>query len=69
VKAISGKDFAKLLERRGWELRRTKGSHHIYAKAGNPARISVPIHGNNPLKIGLTRHLMKIAGIDETELL
>ncbi|MFY9269055.1 MAG: type II toxin-antitoxin system HicA family toxin [Candidatus Manganitrophaceae bacterium] len=68
MKAISGKDFAKLLEKKGWELRRTKGSHHIYAKVGNPARISLPIHGNNPLKIGLLRHLMKVAGIDESEL-
>ncbi|MBS0150228.1 MAG: type II toxin-antitoxin system HicA family toxin [Nitrospira sp.] len=68
MKAISGKDFAKLLEKKGWELRRTKGSHHIYGKVGDPARISVPIHGNSPLKIGLLRHLMKVAGIDETEL-
>jgi len=68
VRAISGKDFEKLLEKKGWELRRTKGSHHIYAKAGNPARISVPIHGSSPLKIGLLRHLMKIAGIGESEL-
>jgi predicted RNA binding protein YcfA (HicA-like mRNA interferase family) len=68
VKVISGKDFAKLLEKKGWELRRTKGSHHIYAKAANPARISVPIHGNIPLKIGLLNHLMKIAEIDESEL-
>lgn len=68
MKAISGKDFAKLLEKKGWDLRRTKGSHHIYAKADNPARISVQIHGNSPLKIGLQRHLMKVAGIDETEL-
>jgi predicted RNA binding protein YcfA (HicA-like mRNA interferase family) len=68
VKAISGKDFAKLLEKKGWELGRTKGSHHIYVKAGHPARISVPIHGNGPLKIGLLRHLMKVAGIDESAL-
>ncbi len=68
MKAISGKDFAKLLERRDWELQRTSESHYIYAKEGNPARISVPIHGNSPLKIGLIRYLMKIAGIDETEL-
>jgi predicted RNA binding protein YcfA (HicA-like mRNA interferase family) len=68
VKAISGKDFAKLLEKKSWELRRTKGSHHIYAKAGNPARISVPIHGNSPLKVGLLKHLMKVAEIDESEL-
>jgi len=68
VKAISGKEFAKLLEKKGWELRRTKGSHHIYVKAGSAVRISVPVHGNSPLKIGLLRHLMKTAGIDEQEL-
>jgi predicted RNA binding protein YcfA (HicA-like mRNA interferase family) len=68
VKTISGKDFAKLLEKKGWELRRTEGSHHIYANASHPARISVPIHGNSPFKIGLLRHLMKVAGIDENEL-
>jgi len=68
VKALSGKDFAKLLEKRGWELRRTRGSHHIYTKAGTSARISIPIHGNKPLKIGLQKHLMKVAGIDEKEL-
>ena len=68
MKAISGKDFAKLLEKKGWKLGRTNGSHHIYAKVGHPARISVPIHGNVPLKIGLLRHLMKVAGIDESAL-
>jgi predicted RNA binding protein YcfA (HicA-like mRNA interferase family) len=68
VRAISGKDVAKLLEQKGWQRRRTKGSHHIYTKAGNPARISVPIHGSSPLKIGLLTHLMKVAGIDESEL-
>ncbi|MGH8605655.1 MAG: type II toxin-antitoxin system HicA family toxin [Gammaproteobacteria bacterium] len=68
MKAISGKDFAKLLGEKGWVLRRTQGSHHIYVKEGNPARISVPIHGNKPLKVGLQRHLMKVAGIDESEL-
>lgn len=67
MKAVSGRDFAKLLEKKGWELRRTKGSHHIYAKTGHPARISIPIHGNTPLKTGLLRHFMKIAGIDESE--
>ena len=68
MKAVSGKVFVKLLEKKGWELRRTKGSHHIYVKEGNPVRISVPIHGNNALKMGLLRHLMKVAGIDESEM-
>ncbi|MCP4362191.1 MAG: type II toxin-antitoxin system HicA family toxin [Chloroflexi bacterium] len=68
MKAISGKKFARLLEKRGWELKRIKGSHHVYVKPGNPARISGPIHGNRPLKIGLQKHLMKIAGIEADEL-
>ena len=47
---------------------RISGSHHIYAKAHTPTRISVPIHGNTPLKIGMQRHFMKLADIDESEL-
>lgn len=68
MKQISGKELASLLEEKGWELKRIKSSHHVYTKPGNPARISVPIHGNRPLKIGLLKHLMKIAEIDESEL-
>jgi len=68
VKAISGKRLCRLLEEKGWELKRINGSHHIYTKVGITARISVPLHGNKPLKIGLLRHLMKVAEIDEGEL-
>lgn len=68
MKSVSGKEFARLLEKKGWQLKRIKGSHHVYVKSGNPARISVPIHGNQPLKIGLLKHLMKLAEIDDGEL-
>lgn len=64
MKPISGKQFAKLLERDGWQLLRINGSHHIYGKAGNDARLSIPIHGNQPLKLGLARHLAKLAGVE-----
>ena len=49
-------------------LKRINGSHHIYSKAGNAARISVPMHGNTVLKTGLLKHLMKLAEIEESEL-
>ncbi len=68
MKAVSGKEFAKILERHGWSLLRVQGSHHIYGKAGSDVRLSVPIHGNQPLKTGLLRHLMKLAGITEDDL-
>lgn len=68
MKPVSGKQFAKLLERRGWVLVRVNGSHHIYAKPGEIARISLPVHGSTPLKLGLQHHLMKLAGIAEQDL-
>ena len=68
MKQISGKDFAKLLAKKGWELKRVHGSHHVYTKTGRKERISLPIHGNKPLKTGLLKHLMKIAEINESEL-
>jgi predicted RNA binding protein YcfA (HicA-like mRNA interferase family) len=68
LKSISGKAFARLLERRGWKLIRVSGSRHAYMKAGSPARISLPIHDNEDLKLGLLKHFMKVAGISENEL-
>jgi predicted RNA binding protein YcfA (HicA-like mRNA interferase family) len=68
MKAISGKRLARLLEQRGWTLARISGSHHIYTKTGSEVRITVPIHGNKSLKAGLQRHLMKLAGIAESDL-
>jgi predicted RNA binding protein YcfA (HicA-like mRNA interferase family) len=68
VRQISGKEFARVLERRGWELRRIGGSHHVYIKPGRIERISLPVHGSKPLKMGLLKHLMKIAEIQESEL-
>jgi hypothetical protein len=33
-----------------------------------PGRISVPVHGATTLKLGLQRHLMKLAGIEKSDL-
>jgi len=68
MKSVSGKDFAKILERLGWSLLRVQGSHHIYGKAGSEIRISIPIHGNQSLKTGLVRHFIKLAGLTENDL-
>lgn len=68
MKPVTGKKFCRIPEFHGWELKRVTGSHHIYAKAGFSARISVPVHGNAVLKIGLQQHLMKIAGTRESDL-
>ncbi len=68
MRSVSGKEFTKILERHGWSLLRVQGSHHIYGRAGSEVRLSVPVHGNQALKTGLLRHLMKMAGLTESDL-
>ena len=68
MKAVSGKAFCRLLEKRGWQLARVQGSHHIYTKLGEVPRLSVPVHSSQSLKKGLQRHLMKLADITDDEL-
>ncbi len=68
MKSVSGKELARLVERHGWKVLRIHGSHDIYAKAGSVVRLSIPIHGNKPIKVGLLKHLMKMAGFQESDL-
>lgn len=67
MKSVSGKQLAKAAERAGWRLLRVTGSHHIYGKTGVNVRLSVPIHSNKPLKLGLLKHLLKMAGLSESD--
>jgi predicted RNA binding protein YcfA (HicA-like mRNA interferase family) len=60
---VSGKELASLLEKNGWTLLRVHGSHHIFGKTGSKVRLSVPVHGNRPLKKSLEKHLLGLAGI------
>jgi len=68
MKQVSGKELARTLEQRGWTLLRVTGSHHIYGRTGSPIRLSVPVHGNRPLKLGLLKFLLKRAGLVEGDL-
>lgn len=67
MKSVSGKGFAKILEKRGWTLLRVQGSHHVYGKSGNEVNLSVPVHKNQTLKIGLLKHFLKQAGLTEQD--
>jgi predicted RNA binding protein YcfA (HicA-like mRNA interferase family) len=68
MKAVSGKELVRIVEEHGWTLLRIQGSRHICGKPGNPPRLSIPCHGNVPLKKGLLSQLLKVAGLDETVL-
>lgn len=68
MKAVSGKDLPRVAERHGWQLLRIHGSDHIYGKTASVVRLSMPIHGSQPLEVGLLKHLLKMAGLQESDL-
>ena len=65
MKAYSGKEVCRLLKQHGWQLKRIRGSHHIYGKPGERAIITVPVHGNQSLKPGLLNAVLKAAKLTE----
>ena len=68
MKSISGKKLCKIVEQKGWTLKKITGSHHIYEKLGENKIISIPVHKNQDLKIGTLKALMKIAELTEDEM-
>lgn len=67
MKSISGKKLAQILEKKGWILVKTKGSHFKYQKDSDS--VSVPIHGNRDMPIGTLKAIMKDANLTEDDLL
>jgi predicted RNA binding protein YcfA (HicA-like mRNA interferase family) len=67
MKPTSGRAFCKLLHLHGWQLQRIRGSHHIYAHPNRAEILTVPVHGNQDLKIGTLSKLLKDAGLAETD--
>jgi predicted RNA binding protein YcfA (HicA-like mRNA interferase family) len=68
MKSISGKALCKIVEKKGWILKKITGSHHIYQKPGKNEILSIPVHKSKDLKIGTLKALMKIAELSEQDL-
>ena len=56
---LTGKELAKLAINNGWEEVRVRGSHHHFKKDGVPYIVTIPIHRNKVLKIGLEKKLLR----------
>jgi predicted RNA binding protein YcfA (HicA-like mRNA interferase family) len=61
--AVSGKQLIKILEGRGWYVKRIRGSHHILRHPTIPDALPVPVHGSTPLKRGTLGNILRTAGI------
>jgi len=59
---MNSAEIIKRLEKAGWVLRGTKGSHHIYTHPQRGGHISVP-HPKKDMGVGLAHKLLKQAGL------
>jgi predicted RNA binding protein YcfA (HicA-like mRNA interferase family) len=59
----------RALERLGWTVVRSRGSHHALARAGRSATIIVPVKKGRTLPEGTARAILKQAGVSEEEFL
>lgn len=65
---VTAKQLVKALERAGWRLSRTKGSHHYYVHPDKRRAIVVPMHPGD-LKRPLVAGVLKDAEISRDEFL
>jgi len=61
VLAMKVRDIMKLLERDGWYLRQTRGSHRQYKHPTKPGRVTLPGHPNDDLPPGTLNSVLKQA--------
>lgn len=66
--AYSPKKLIVLLEKKGFELRKINGSHHIYFHKHLRKIIVVPVHGNKDIPNGTFFSILKQAGISKEEI-
>jgi predicted RNA binding protein YcfA (HicA-like mRNA interferase family) len=45
--AITAKELVRVAERLGFAFRRQRGSHAIYVRPNDQARVVIPMHGGN----------------------
>ena len=53
----TGREMVRFLEQQGLQVVRVAGSHHFMDGAGK--RTTVPVHGNQTLKIGTLRSILR----------
>ncbi|HEX2094499.1 MAG TPA: type II toxin-antitoxin system HicA family toxin [Longimicrobiaceae bacterium] len=57
------KEVVRMLERDGWYLVRTRGSHHQYKHPARPGLVTVPGNPNDELAPGTLNSILKQAGM------
>jgi len=61
----TGKEMVAFLQRQGFLLLRTRGSHHVMRRGDQWT--TVPVHSGKNLKLGALRRILRDAELSPTE--
>lgn len=64
---VTSKQLIRALEKKGWQLDRVRGSHHLMKHPVERRKIPVPMH-NRDLKPGTLASILRLADISRDEL-
>lgn len=65
---LTGKEMCRILVRKGFALKRIKGSHHHYGKAGIEGYVTVAVHAKEILKPKTLKSILNQAKLDIEDL-
>jgi predicted RNA binding protein YcfA (HicA-like mRNA interferase family) len=68
IPPLTSQNVVRILEKKGFILVRTKGSHHIFRNVTTGVQVTVPLHTSD-LPQGTLHEILKQAGISREELL
>ncbi|APC46478.1 MULTISPECIES: type II toxin-antitoxin system HicA family toxin [Aeribacillus] len=63
MKSYSSKELIKMIQKEGWYIVRTSGSHHQFKHPSKPGIVTVP-HPKKNLPIKTVKSILKQAGLD-----
>lgn len=62
------RDLIKLLERDGWVLKRTRGSHRQYKHSAKPGKVTIAGHLGQDVSQDMISSILKQAGLTRKDL-
>jgi len=63
----SGDKHVAAFKRAGWRVNHIEGSHHILIKEGGAVHLSIPVHRDKTLGVGLLKKIIVKAGLTNEE--
>ncbi|MDP2949949.1 MAG: type II toxin-antitoxin system HicA family toxin [Chloroflexota bacterium] len=57
----------RALERAGWYEWTSRGGHRQFKHTAKPGKVTVPMHGNRPLRRHILASVLRQAGLSEEE--